>query len=94
MLNDQLRIHSLIESSVGFETVDKQVQEAIAKALYPADSITYTAITPSSIEKEPLFVTVRNEEKRASLVKWLLDGGMLDEKEFPRKIEEVTVVLK
>jgi hypothetical protein len=94
VLNDQLRIHSLIESSVGFETVDKQVQEAIAKALYPADSITYTAITPSSIEKEPLFVTVRNEEKRASLVKWLLDGGMLDEKEFPRKIEEVTVVLK
>ena len=33
VLNDQLRIHSLIESSVGFEAVDRQVHEAIAKAL-------------------------------------------------------------
>ena len=37
VLNDQLRIHSLIESSMGFEAVDKQVHEAIARALgHPA----------------------------------------------------------
>ena len=35
VLNDQIRIHSLIESSVGFEAVDAQVLEAIAKALKP-----------------------------------------------------------
>ena len=33
VMNDQLRIHSLIESSVGFDAVDTQVREAIAKAL-------------------------------------------------------------
>jgi len=35
VLNDQIRIHRLIESSVGFEAVDAQVREAIARALKP-----------------------------------------------------------
>ena len=87
VLNDQLRIHSLIESSVGFEAVDRHVHEAIAKALQvdqtqslqqknqPA-SRTVTVPVPSSDVKD--------------FLQWLRDHNMLQESTSPSSID-VTV---
>ena len=85
VLNDQLRIHSLIESSVGFETVDKLVHEAIARALTPAGSninayhtTTTSTATTISTTQEPLVVPI-TKEKNEELVKWLQDNGVVEE---------------
>eukprot|EP01036_Dinobryon_divergens_P025933 gene25933-34532_t len=88
VLNDQLRIHSLIESSVGFDAVDKLVHEAIARAL-PADgsnAYNTTAAASGDPQRNPLVVPITNENKK-HLVKWLQDKGLVEEKQVPEKIE-------
>ena len=83
VLNDQLRIHSLIESSVGFEAVDKQVHQAIARALHPAAGNAYgnaVNITPGDRSKDPIVVLVTDGNKE-TFKKWLQYGqgqGLID----------------
>jgi hypothetical protein len=83
VLNDQLRIHSLIESSVGFEAVDKIVHEAIARALHPAagnDAYSNTvANTSGDGSNDPVVVQISDENKEL-LVKWLQDKGRVGER--------------
>ena len=85
VLNDQLRIHSLIESSVGFEAVDKQVHEAIAKALHPAAGngaySNAAVITPGDRSSTLPFVVPLTNAIRETIVKLLQDGqgqGLID----------------
>jgi hypothetical protein len=87
VLNDQLRIHSLIESSVGFEAVDKIVHEAIARALHPKveGGSGYQSTSATSTGGHPnkrlnVFVTKENEEL---LVKWFQDKGLVEENVIP-----------
>ena len=79
VLNDQLRIHSLIESSVGFEAVDKIVHEAIAKALHPAAGNAYpdTSTLRLNRPKEPIVFPISRENK-GFFVKLLQDKGLVD----------------
>ena len=84
VLNDQLRIHSLIESSVGFEAVDKLVHEAIARALHPAIDdvhvydITTATITGDQAQQECINGLI-TKEKKELLEKWLQDNSLLSE---------------
>ena len=51
VLNDQNRIHGLIECSVGFDQMDRKLREAIAKALEvdkTAESLDMTKVKESS----------------------------------------------
>ena len=90
VLNDQLRIHSLIESSVGFEAVDKLVHEAVARALHPAREGSHayqtTAATTGDRPREPFVVPVRRE-KTTAVVKLLRYHDLIDENQFFEKIE-------
>ena len=84
VLNDQLRIHSLIESSVGFEAVDKLVHEAIARALHPAreDGHAYgitTAITSGDQAQQECINGSITIEKKELLEKWLQDNTLFSE---------------
>ena len=90
VLNDQLRIHSLIESSVGFEAVDRQVHEAIAKALQMDQTQSLQQIQPASQPSKTVAMTVTTGEKKDSLTKWLRDHEMLQESTPPSLID-VTV---
>ena len=92
VLNDQLRIHNLIESSVGFEAVDKLVHEAIARALHPKDDDsvyhTTTAATIGDRSQELITVSITlNEQKKESLLKWLQDHSLVVEHHASGKIE-------
>jgi hypothetical protein len=81
VLNDQLRIHSLIESSVGFEAVDKVVHEAIADALkvaYPKPDVSTQPIIP---------LELTNESLKESLVTWFRNNGNLEESKAPSSID-------
>jgi len=91
VLNDQLRIHSLIESSVGFEAVDKQVHQAIARALHPKDDSGsgYQSTTASTTEDRPnkhLYVCV-TEENEELLVKWFQGKGLVEESGVPEMVK-------
>ena len=87
VLNDQLRIHSLIESSVGFEAVDKQVHQAIAKALHPAaGNGAYSNAPGDHSSTEPVVVQISDENKEF-LVKWLRDKGLVDQSRFHERSE-------
>jgi len=92
VLNDQLRIHSLIESSVGFEAVDKLVHEAIARALHPKDegSVYQTATVATIEDRSRKLITVSitlNEQKKELLLKWLQDNGLVEEYQVSGQIE-------
>ena len=95
VLNDQLRIHSLIESSVGFEAVDSQVHEAIAKALQPQDTTLHVAgtITAAAASQECLSVEVASE-KRDIIMRWFRDIGLVKEFAAPEKVEKVLLTFK
>ncbi len=86
VLNDQLRIHSLIESSVGFEAVDKIVHEAIARALHPAAGNAYSNAVDNTPPKDPLVIPIRRG-KATVLVKLLQDNGLIDGNQVPEKVE-------
>ena len=90
VLNDQIRIHSLIESSVGFEAVDAQVREAIARALKP-DGATLPAVSSSGDGAMQKISVNAAQEKKESLVKWLCNEGLIIEGDIPKTICEVTV---
>jgi hypothetical protein len=100
VLNDQLRIHSLIESSVGFEAVDKQVHQAIARALQPAAGNAYgNAVDTTPGDRSSPFVVQLTHANRETIVKWLQDGqgrGLLDGNRDLATIEscECTVCFK
>ena len=92
VLNDQLCIHNLIESSVGFVAVDKLVHEAIARALHPKDDDnvyhTTTAATIGDRSQELITVSITlNEQKKESLLKWLQDHSLVEEHHAAGKIE-------
>ena len=95
MLNDQLRIHSLIESSVGFEAVDQQVHQAIAQALKPDDSAFHnTTKQKGAGVKDPLSVVVTTFDNKISLVQWLREKGLIEEDKVPEITESMTVSFK
>ena len=77
VLNDKLRIHSLIESSVGFEAVDKLVHEAIAGNAYHATTVT----TTGDCSKDIFTVFVTNKQNKESLMKWFQEKGFAEEKQ-------------
>ena len=90
VLNDQLRIHSLIESSVGFEAVDRQVHEAIAKALQIDQ--THSSLPQKQLETQQsrtITVPVTPVEKRQSLVEWLQSNEILQESTPPLSIDVI-----
>jgi hypothetical protein len=96
VLNDQLRIHSLIESSVGFEAVDKIVHEAIARALHPAAGNAYSnavANTPGDCSNDPVVVVQITDGNKEFLVNWLQDKGLVDRSRVGEK-NECTVSFK
>eukprot|EP01035_Chromulina_nebulosa_P047004 gene47004-63679_t len=99
VLNDQLRIHSLIESSVGFEAVDKIVHEAIAKALHPAEGngeySKAAAITPERRPQDPFVIPIRRG-KATVLVKLLQDNDLIEGNRVPERVDnyECTVFFK
>ena len=93
VLNDQLRIHSLIESSVGFDAVDTQVREAIAKALQVGGqtpqqpSLLSTQQNHAEGNTETISVAV-TEEKKNLCVKFFRDNDILAEsKKAPSSIK-------
>ena len=86
VLNDQLRIHSLIESSVGFEAVDEQVREAIARALQ-VDPTSHLSSKQSKHTTEKVSVDTKTMEKGKSLMKWLRDNEMVKEDKAPSSID-------
>ena len=82
VMNDQLRIHSLIESSVGFDAVDTKVREAIAKALQVGGQTPHQPSLLSTqqnhVEGNTEMVSVAvTEEKKNLLVKVFRDNGIL-----------------
>ena len=90
VLNDQLRIHSLIESSVGFEAVDEQVREAIARALQVDHTPScLTSSQQSQQTTEKVSVGSMTIEKKDSLVKWLRENEMLKEEKVPSSIDVI-----
>ena len=75
VLNDQLRIHSLIESSVGFEDMDKLVHEAIEQAFKPYDEFFHQH---KQIERErSLYDAARNGD-REKVVQFLDEGTTIN----------------
>ena len=50
VINDQNRIHGLIEGSVGFDTMDQVVRDAIAEALKVDGKTEYAVITTINTE--------------------------------------------
>ena len=84
VLNDQLRIHSIIESSVGFEAVDRQVHEAIAAALkvVPTSSQQLQSQTSSGKQLSMTFDTAE------SLLSWFQGRDIAD-----KKAEKIEVTL-
>ena len=91
VLNDQIRIHSLIESSVGFEAVDAQVREAIAKALKPDNISTLKTISSTGDDTIQTFSFDASMEKKDSLMMWLCNEGFLKEADVPKRIGKVTL---
>jgi len=89
VLNDQLRIHSLIESSVGFEAVDRQVHEAIAKALQMDQTQSLQQIQPASQPSKTVAMTVTTGEKKDSLTKWCRENEMLQDSMSPSSIDVI-----
>ena len=97
VLNDQLRIHSLIESSVGFEAVDNLVREAIARALQvPQQTQTLQLLQPDqdSSERKLLTFDLTTEEKKHSLMSWCRTEGDLrvEDIDDPAKISAITIM--
>jgi hypothetical protein len=90
VLNDQIRIHSLIESSVGFEAVDAQVREAIALALKP-DGATLPAVSSSGDGTMQEISVTAAQDKKESLARWLCNEGLSVEAEIQETVGEVTV---
>ena len=90
VLNDQIRIHSLIESSVGFEAVDAQVREAIARALKP-DGATLPAVSSARDGTMQEISVNAAQEKIESLVRWLCNEGLIVEANVPKDVGKVTV---
>jgi len=97
VMNDQLRIHSLIESSVGFDAVDSQVREAIAKALQVGGQTPHQPSLLSTQQNhvegntETVSVAVTDEKKNL-LVCFLRDNDILVEsKKAPSSIIEITL---
>jgi hypothetical protein len=92
VMNDQLRIHSLIESSVGFDAVDTQVREAIAKALQVGGQTPHQpsllATQQNHVEGNTKTVSIEvTEEKKDFLVNICRDNGVLAEsKKAPSKV--------
>lgn len=90
VLNDQLRIHSLIESSVGFEAVDRHVHEAIAKALQVDQTQSLQQKNqPASQPSRIVTVPVTSREVK-DFLQWLRDHDKLQESTSPSSID-VTV---
>eukprot|EP01035_Chromulina_nebulosa_P024961 gene24961-32521_t len=91
VLNDKLRIHSIIESSVGFEAVDQQVHEAIAKALQvdQAQILSQIQLRIHNQSSETISVAVTMEEKKQFLAKWLRENGMIRENKTPSSIDVI-----
>ena len=93
VMNDQLRIHSLIESSVGFDAVDTQVREAIAKALQVGGQTPHQpsllATQQNHVEGNTEAVSIEvAEEKKNFLVNICRDNGVLAEsKKAPSSIK-------
>ena len=84
VMNDQLRIHSLIESSVGFDAVDTQVREAIAKALQVGGQTPHPpsllSTQQNNVEGNTETVSIEVTEEKKNL--WLnifRDNGVLAE---------------
>jgi len=92
-MNDQLRIHSLIESSVGFDAVDTQVREAIAKALQVGGQTPHQpsllATQQNHVEGNTETVSIEVAEEKQNLwVNFLSDNGVLAEsKKAPSSIK-------
>ena len=93
VLNDQLRIHNLIESSIGFETVDKQVHEAIARALKvaPTNSQPSQQHTGSG---QRLTLIVDTAEKKESLLNWCRSYGLVTASIVAEQVDEINVNFK
>ena len=90
VLNDQLRIHSLIESSVGFEAVDRHVHEAIAKALQVDQTQSLQQKNqPASQPSRTVTVPVTSREVK-DFLQWLRDHDKLQGRTSPSSID-VTV---
>ena len=90
VLNDQIRIHSLIESSVGFEAVDAQVREAIALALKP-DGATLPAVSSAGDGAMQTLSVDAPKEKKESIMRFFCNEGLIVEAEIPMAYGEVTV---
>jgi hypothetical protein len=91
VLNDQLRIHSLIESSVGFEAVDKKVHEAIAKALQVSPTVSLPTQQRSATRSgERISRTFDTTESKETIENWLRVEGLVGAEKVAEKIE-VTV---
>jgi hypothetical protein len=87
VLNDQLRIHSLIESSVGFEAVDRQVHEAIAKALQVDQTQSLQQKNqPASQPSRTVTVPVPSRDVK-DFLQWLREHDMLQESTPPSSID-------
>ena len=98
VMNDQLRIHSLIESSVGFDAVDTQVREAIAKALQVGGQTPHQpsllATQQNHVEGNTETVSIEvTEEKKNLWVNFCRDNGVLAEsKKAPSSMKiEITL---
>ena len=91
VLNDQLRIHSLIESSVGFEAVDRHVHEAIAKALQVDQTQSLQQKNqPASQPSRTVTVPLTSRKEVKDFLQWLRDHDKLQESTSPSSID-VTV---
>jgi len=85
VLNDQLRIHSIIENSVGFEAVDSKVREAIARALQKvADSHSQGA-------DERLALTAEDKE---FVLNWFQERGLIAADKEAKNVDAITVHFK
>ena len=91
VLNDQLRIHSLIESSVGFEAVDRQVHEAIARALHvdhaPSHAQQQQQQQQQSQDKR-LYLSDGNKE---FLLNWFQAEGLISAEKEAKNVDAITV---
>ena len=91
VLNDQLRIHSLIESSVGFDYVDDKVRQAIAQDLQKAHPYPINRLTTQPTIHLHRRVTVDSsmELLKESLVRLFRDNGKLEESQAPSSIDVI-----
>jgi hypothetical protein len=93
VLNDQLRIHSIIENSVGFEAVDSKVREAIARALQVADSPPSQIQSRSQGTDERLALTAEDKEF-IFILNWFQERGLIAADKEAKNVDAITVHFK